>query len=189
MNNRLTIDGNVFYADFEDQQREDVLSGDASVIRNADATHSYGAEITANWLPRRSLDVFGSLGLLETEIDDFTGSEDLEGNAFARAPSVTSALGATYQFARGLSVGVDGQYVGSYDSEDDNAPAGEVDSFVLFNARASYDFSKHYRLFAFATNLFDKDYELLIYPASPGFPTQAQLVDPREFGVGLEVSF
>jgi len=51
--NRLTVDGNIFYADFEDQQRSAFFAPNdpfASVIRNAESTHSYGAELTANWL-------------------------------------------------------------------------------------------------------------------------------------------
>ncbi|MEW6300318.1 MAG: TonB-dependent receptor plug domain-containing protein [Thermodesulfobacteriota bacterium] len=47
---------------------------------------------------------------------------------------------------------------------------------------AAYHF-KNFRLFAFVNNLFDRDYELLI------FSDTAQLGDPREFGFGLQVSF
>jgi iron complex outermembrane recepter protein len=192
LDDRLTVNGNVFYADFEDQQRSAFFAPNdpfASVIRNAESTRSYGAELTANWLARQDLEVFGALGVLETEIEEFTDSaKDLSGNEFALAPNVTASLGATYRHASGLSIGFDGQYGSSYFSDDDNDPAGQVDSFVVFNAKASYEI-KHYRLFAFVTNLFDKDYELLIDTAGGGSPATAQLGDPREFGVGVEVGF
>jgi iron complex outermembrane receptor protein len=133
--------------------------------------------------------VFGTLGLLETEIEEFTAStKDLSGNEFALAPKVTTSLGATYRHASGWSIGFDGQYASSYFSDDDNDPAARFDSFMVFNAKASYAI-KNYRLFAFVTNIFDKDYELLITPAGGGFPATAQLGDPREFGVGVEVGF
>jgi hypothetical protein len=51
-----------------------------------------------------------------------------------------------------------------------------------FTAQAAYQF-KNFRFFAFVNNLFDRDYELLI------FSDTAQLGDPREFGFGLQVSF
>lgn len=45
------------------------------------------------------------------------------------------------------------------------------------------------RVFAYVTNIFNEDDELLIFDGTEQLDGTAQLVDPREYGVGLEVSF
>lgn len=186
LDKRLVVNGNVFFADYRDQQRLAFLvPGDpnSGVIRNVDKSRSYGAELNASWLATRNLELFGSLGLLKTEIEKFSASvQDLDGNEFARAPNVTASFGATYRFASGFSVGFDGRYVGAYYSEDDNNPAEKVGSRILFDARAEYAV-ENLRFFAFVNNIFDQDDPVLLFDGN------AQLVDPREFGVGLEIRF
>lgn len=186
LDDRLTINGNLFYADYEDQQRLGFLIPDnpnSGVIRNADSTESYGAELTATFLPVRSLELFGSLGLLQTEIKKFSASvEDLTGKEFARAPDMTLSFGARYHHASGLSAGFNGRYVGGYFSRDTNDRPGKVDPYFLLNAQVGYEI-RNVRFFAFATNLLNNNYKLL------QFSENAQLVDPREFGGGLEVKF
>lgn len=188
LDERLILNGNIFFEDFEDQQRSAFLvPGDpfASVIRNAESAHAYGAELTVTGLPLHGLEVFGTLGLLKTEIDKFSASvEDLAGNDFARAPNVTATLGALYHHPSGFSIGFDGRYVSDYFSDDLNEPVDEVDAFFVFNAQAAYEFT-HFRVFAFANNIFDRDYELLIDTIGDF----GQLGDPLEFGFGLQVSF
>jgi outer membrane receptor protein involved in Fe transport len=188
LDERLTVNGNLFFEDFEDQQRSAFLvPGDpfASVIRNAESAHAYGAELTLTWLPLKGLETFGGLGLLKTEIDKFSASlEDLSGNEFARAPNVTATLGALYRHASGFSIGFDGRYVSDYFSDDLNNPVDEVDAFFVLNMQAAYEI-KNFRLFAFVNNIFDRDYELLIDTIGDF----GQLSDPREFGFGLQVSF
>jgi outer membrane receptor protein involved in Fe transport len=186
LDNRLTVNGNVFYADYDDQQRLAFLvPGDPSsgVIRNADETETYGAEIEAAWLALPGLELFGSLGLLQTEIKSFPASlQSLDGNEFARAPDVTASFGAIYRHRSGVSVGFDGRYVGQYFSDDDNDPTEEVGGHLLLNAQAGFEIDG-LRVFAYVTNILDSDDELLVFDGS------AQLVDPREVGVGVQVRF
>jgi outer membrane receptor protein involved in Fe transport len=186
LDKRLVVNGNVFFADYKDQQRLAYLvPGDPSsgVIRNVDKSHSYGAELSGSWLATRQLEINGSLGLLATKIDEFTASvQDLDGNQFARAPNVTASIGATYRFAGGFSVGVDGRYVGTYFSDDDNDPTEKVGSRFIVDAQAGYTL-ENLRFFAFVNNIFDRDDPILLFDGN------AQLVDPLEFGVGFELRF
>ncbi len=181
---RVRLNGNVFYADYKDQQRLaylDPTDPNSGVIRNAGSTESYGAELGVQWLAARDLELFGSVGLLRTRIRKFSASViDLEGNEFARAPRLTATVGMIQRLPGGFSIGVDGQYIGSYYSDDDNRSAEKVDAYTLWNAQVSWQ-RRNVRLFAYVTNIFDKDSEVLLFDAN------AQLVDPRELGVGLEV--
>lgn len=186
LDERLTVNANVFYADYEDQQRLAFLDPNnpsSGVIRNAESTQTYGAEVTTTWLAARGLEVFAAVGLLDTEIEEFSAAnKPLVGNAFARAPEVSASFGTLYEHASGLALSLDGRYVGDYYSDDDNLAAEEIDSRLLFNAEAGYDFGD-VRLFTYVTNIFDEDNKVLI------FQNSAQLVDPREYGIGLEARF
>lgn len=188
LQDRLTVNANIFYADYKDQQRLAFLipGNDLSgIIRNADESYSYGAEIETNWLATPQLELFATVGLLRTEIESFSASnENLDGNEFARSPDVTASIGANYTFANGISFGVDGRYVGAYFSEDTNDPTEEVDAHMLFNTQLAWE-HENFRFYGYVTNIFDSDAELLLFSNA----TSAQLVDPREFGVGLQVTF
>jgi outer membrane receptor protein involved in Fe transport len=161
------------------------VAGDptSGVIRNVDKSRSYGAELSGTWLATRQLEISGSLGLLATKIEKFTASvQDLDGNQFARAPNVTASIGATYQFPGGFSVGVNGSYVGAYFSGDDNNPTEKIGSRFIVDAQAAYTL-ENLRFFAFVNNVFDRDDPILFFDGN------AQLVDPLEFGIGLELRF
>lgn len=183
LDNRLRVNGNLFYADHEDQQRTAFLvPGDpfSGVIRNVDAAVSYGAELTATWLASRGLELYGGLGLLATEIERFDASVlDLDGNEFARAPDVNLTLGARYEHAAGWSLGARGRFVDDYYSDDEHTPGEHIDSYALLDLDAGYRVDPRTRVFAYVDNVFDSDAELLIFNGN------AQLVDPREFGIGV----
>lgn len=189
-NNRLRVNGNLFYADFEDQQRStdlDPTQGFNVKIVNAEEAVSYGAELTATWLPPiMGLEIHGGLGLLETELERFdTATQPVEGNEFARAPGVNLTVGASYEHPSGWSLAARGRYVGDYFSDDANTPAERVDSYTLVDVDASYQLDEQTRIFAFVDNVFNSDAELLIFGAG----ASANLVAPREFGVGIEYTW
>ncbi|MFM9745263.1 TonB-dependent receptor domain-containing protein, partial [Streptomyces brasiliscabiei] len=89
---RFTIDANVFYTQFKDSQRAvtDYLDGRAfgSIIVNADEATSYGVELNAAYSANEQLSLYGGLGLLETDISEFNDyrGESFIGNEFSKAP-------------------------------------------------------------------------------------------------------
>lgn len=189
LNNRLRVNGNLFYADFDNQQRSTDLdpapNGFNVKIVNAEEAVSYGAELMTTWLPPvLGLEVQASLGLLATELERFDAATNpVEGNAFARAPNLNLSLGASYEHASGWSLAVHGRYVDDYYSDDANTPVQRVDSYTLVAVDASYQLDGQTRIFAFVDNVFNSDAELLVFPGS------GYLVDPREFGVGIEYTW
>ncbi len=83
---------------------------------NASSGNNYGVELELNYLANERWSLFLSLGLLETEFDDFLSFEhvladrdagkpyDLQGRAQAHAPSYQFIVGADWQISERLSL-------------------------------------------------------------------------------------
>lgn len=192
---RWLFAANAFYNDYDDQQI--TVVDDASDFLepftvNAGSSHSYGAEIEGRYSVGNGLSIFGSLGLLQTEFDDFdTGDGDFSGNEFPEAPQTTASLGVFYEHTSGFFASADASYTDSYFSTGDieNDDQLEVDSYTLANASVGYA-RGNFRLTAFVDNIFDEDY--ITGLSNPDFgqePTLASIGDGRTFGVTLDARF
>lgn len=185
---RLTINANLFYQDFEDFQAQDnqVPGNDLTfIIVNADSAEQYGFELTAFAQVTDDLELYGSLGYVDTEYGTFIlEGVDLAGNELPFAPNLTTSFGAIYSHPSGLGFSVDTQYTSDYFSDSENTAATKVDSRWVVNSQLSYEY-KNVRLFVFARNLFDEDYLVQITD-----DLQFGAVGKsREWGVGIEASF
>ena len=130
---RLTLNANAFLIDWTDQQIEVQLdpTPQNTEVRNVGESELYGAEFQLDYVVNDYFSLFGTLGLLHTEItnDDRTDflleqgvteeeiaalSEDelqpLKGDSFTFAPDTTATLGVTYNNPNGLSATVDVNY-------------------------------------------------------------------------------
>jgi outer membrane receptor protein involved in Fe transport len=186
MGDRLTLNGNIFYTDFEDAQRpvNRVVNGNViTELAAAEDAKTYGAEIQLSYVPTDRLALDFGLGLLQTEIERVTGEPSLEGNEFERAPGVTAAIGARFEPIDNLTLSAQGRYVDDYFSDDANTPAFRIGSYFIANAQIAYQWGPA-RLFAFATNIFDEFTLLQQFDAET-----ANVNDPREYGAGLELRF
>src|SRR3546814_3370503 len=72
------------------------LSPVSVVIRNADRAHTDGTEFGARWQATPELALHGGVGLLKTEITEYSGS-GLEGNELPRSPAFTGSAGVLYR--------------------------------------------------------------------------------------------
>ncbi|EHD22196.1 MULTISPECIES: TonB-dependent receptor [Brenneria] len=178
---------NIFYNDYKDMQLPVDVSG-SSVILNADKVKTYGAELGARWTPAWEFDLFGSVGLLKSKIESFSGSE-LEGNRLARAPGYTANLGARYRFARGFELSGNVAYSDSYYSNNDNDRRGRISSYWTTNLQLAYAF-KQGRATLFAQNLFDHDDSVMsYYGSSRGVAYLSEVRPDRLVGASLELTF
>ncbi len=142
--NRATVNANLFYTDWKDQQVDVSPTGDPrdSYIGNSGESELYGIEIEANAFVTSELEVYGNIGYVETEFKEFTlnvgGSlQDYSGNEFPDAPNLTAVLGANYRMLSGWFIGVDANYHDAPYLNNDNSL--EADSRTLFNAKLGYE--------------------------------------------------
>lgn len=191
LDDRLQINGNVFYYDYANMQVPVPVPGQLGAVYlytiNAGSAHSYGAEIEGRYSFDSGLEVFAGLGLLKTRFDDgvFEGSS-IVGNSFSEAPAVTASLGAIYRHQSGFFLGGDVSFTDGYYSKGEvrNRPSGAVDSFTVVNAQAGYE-TDNFTFTAYAKNLFNEQY--LTHVATNG--SSAQVGDARTFGLQLTGRF
>ena len=189
LDNRLALEANALYALYDDFQSITIRGFDPGgnpefEIGNADRAISYGLELGADFQATEDLRVFGGLGLLDTEIANFPASADpnIEGNQFARAPHVTASGGASYELIDNLTLGGRVRYVSSYFSDDNNTQGQKAGDYIVADFQLSYVYEA-VEAYAFVNNAFDEFY--LINDVG----TLAIVGTPREYGVGLRVSF
>lgn len=191
LDDRLHINGNVFYYDYTNMQVPvpvpGLLGAGYDYTINAKKAHSYGAELEARWKFGSTLEVFAGLGLLKTEFDDaeYYGAS-LAGNEFPDAPSVTASLGAHYRHESGWFVGGDIAFTDGYYSRGEvrNRAAYAVDSFVVANAQAGYR-TERFAFTAYVRNLLNERYVTGL--GSDG--TSASIGDARAIGLQLTQRF
>ena len=207
----------LFYMDREDMQvkssritKEGNGTSFVSYLGNATSGSNYGAEIESAWTINDQVNVYGSLGLLKTEFNEFidANQNSLTGAEQSHAPSYQFNVGINYQPTDEwlFNISVDGKdefyfsdtryfdygYDGSF------APIPEEDikseSIVLLNASVSY-IQDNWQVKLWGRNLTDEQY------ANRGFyfdndsrdgyipKAHTQLSEPLVFGATLNYLF
>lgn len=194
LENRLSLSANIFYSDFTNAQRNvvSILPGGLieAISVNAEDARSYGMELGANWAASDSLQLSGSLGLLHTEIGRFTSAkEDFTGKSFAKAPNYTLQLAADWQIAPNWLLSANARRVSNYYSDDVNNANFHIKGFTTVNAKLSYQPTDNIEIFAYADNLLDEDAPTWINAGFRGNGMTANIVEPREFGIGLRATW
>ncbi len=192
----------VFYMDRDDVQissstlrlRPDGSTEFIEYVGNAAGGSNYGLELTSRWLANDILAVYGSLGLLQSEYEDFTNSagEDLDGREQAHAPNYQFTLGTdiaiTPQLLLNLNVQGKDEFYFS-DSHDFRS-----DAYELLNASLIYSVNQ-YSVTLWGRNLTDKDYYVrgFYFGNDPrdGYTAKGytQLGEPLRFGLTFNMDF
>ncbi|MEM0911354.1 MAG: TonB-dependent receptor [Pseudomonadota bacterium] len=166
----ITFNANLFYTEWTDQQVS--IPGESgspgandSFVANVGESELYGVELSLFAELTHGVDVYTTLGLLETKFTDFpfateVGSEgnpfeNLRGNEFTTAPNMTASFGLSYQRDDGLFAAATANYRSSQQSDVTNLELNEVGSYTLVNGRIGYEFD-NFTISAFANNLFDR---------------------------------
>ncbi|MEO0435923.1 MAG: TonB-dependent receptor [Pseudomonadota bacterium] len=211
LDQRLTVNGNLFYGILEDQQvRIPGPSGgftDEEIV-NAGETTLQGLEMSFEFAATAELELFGSLGLLDATFDDFPFAapglpfDNLAGNNLPRSPSTSFSLGANYLHGSGFFANATLSYAGPQDStitnfdESDLGPGltERVGSRTLVNARVGYK-GQNFMLQIYATNLLDEDQLASNFLANVGPDTGnivyrpaplANVLAPQAVGLGID---
>jgi len=212
LNNDAYIRSSLFYMDRSDMQvknseliiREDGSTEFIPYLSNAASGSNYGAEIESAWTINDYVNIYGSLGLLKTEFDQFIDDEgnSLTGEEQAHAPNYQFNVGINYQPTDEwlFNISVDGkdEFYFSDTRYYDGQPIPKEDitseAVVLLNASISY-LQDNWQFKVWSRNLTNKDY------ANRGFyfgndprdgytPKQyTQLSEPLVFGASLDYQF
>ncbi|MEM1050460.1 MAG: TonB-dependent receptor [Pseudomonadota bacterium] len=185
LNGQLTINGNIFYSKYRDQITQlngpiQEVDGLDDFLANAGESTLYGAEFTIDYNLDKNWNFFASIGLLETEFDDFefasTGDfQNLAGNEFPFAPNLTFTFTTNYKHESGFYASGTLTYTGSQFTDPTNlasedfeqafADAGldpnfgatlteEVEDWSDITLRAGFR-KGNFDVFAAVTNLLD----------------------------------
>ncbi|MEM8485513.1 MAG: TonB-dependent receptor, partial [Bacteroidota bacterium] len=203
LNGRLTANVNAFYMDWTDQQLSVPIEGTTLVrTANAGASTLYGFEMELRAIPVLGLTLFSSLGIVETEFDEFIlNGVDLSGFSFPSSAGESYSIGFLYRPGNGLANGffatADVSHTGSYfsavgtGSDGQNDPDLKAGDYTVVNARVGYEYGFRGRMLGvslFARNLFDEPVEL--QAVTGGFGGRVvQFGLPAVYGVTLDVDF
>jgi len=202
LNDHAYIRAAIFYMDREDMQvktsqvitREDNTTEFIASIGNSAQGYNRGVEIEAAWQLSDTIELQSSLGILETQVDDYLNAEgELFSNPDqAHAPSYQFSAGINYQPNEQwlMSIGVEGK--DSFYFSDSHEQQSQ--SMELVNASLSY-FQENWQVKVWARNLLDKDYDTrgFYFGNDPrdGYTdkTYTQLGEPAVFGATLTYQF
>lgn len=190
LDGRLTVNANVFYVDWKDQQTTAFFGLNAYDYNtvNAGKSHLYGGELEVQGRLNRVFDAYASAGYVRTKYDRFdlpagsTSTVNLAGSQFPYAPRWTLAGGINGR--AGAIVGnVNANYRSAVFTDVGTAQnQARVSGRTVVNARLGYDAGR-WTVFAFARNLLDEDY--LQYRTPDGL--RGIVGDPQTFGAGIEL--
>ncbi|MGI2166304.1 TonB-dependent receptor [Shewanella oncorhynchi] len=200
------IDTNLalFYMDRQDQQvaasQQDPDKPQRFILftENAGSSNNYGAELDATWYATDNLQVYSSLGWLETAYGDYQyqdkyGTEvDLTGRDLAHSPHLTYSLGGTYRSNSGWFANLNLSGKSEFYYSDSNESRSEP--YTIVNARVGYEASA-WSAYLWGRNLFNEEYGVrgFYFGNEPdnGWAEKQYIRygDPRQIGVTFNVKF
>ncbi len=183
-------------------QRDDVqlkgwVNRDQSFVgflQNAAEGNAYGAEFELNYRATERLQLFTSLGLLDTEVEGFITEDgvDMSGREQAHAPNYQVNAGLSYAWTPKL------RSVLEVDAKDgfyySDSHMSRADNMALLHASVAWQ-SESWRLTLWARNLTDETYGIRGFyfgndPRNEYTPeTYEQFGEPRRVGVTFESRF
>ena len=196
----VTFNGAAFYTKYDDRQEFILIANEgAQALVNIPKSRVMGVEFELAARPVEGLDLQASLGLMDTEVREFDGTQFgfapdvvFEGNQLPFAYGWSYALAAQYR----LPVFADFDVVTRVDYSGKGDMAWHLDGFDtqnavhLVNARISLE-SEQFRFTVWAENLFDEKYnaEFVATQWSGGLANFKYPGNPRRYGVRASYRF
>ena len=203
----------VFYQDRDDVQTQQSLvvpiTGETcpcqfiEFISNATAGQSYGLETELNWYVSNSFQAYGSLGLMDSQFDNFLNFShvdadpdigqpfDLDGRDLPHAPNYMFAIGGVYQWSQHwyLRAEIEGKDAFLFSSRHEQ----RSNAYELFNARLGYRRGL-WDVAIYVRNLTDEDVRVRGFGSFGNDPRNGYIVEPYyQFGeprtIGISASY
>jgi iron complex outermembrane receptor protein len=196
LNDRLMVNLSGFYTDVEDYQDRIVIDNVVS-MKNAAKAKIYGAEAELRARPLSGLDIIASLGLLNTEYDDYTDTENgrtvrFDGNSIALVPDFQYNVAAQYRFPWGLYMRGEISGVGKFYFTRENIDRMSQEGYEIVNAKIGYE-AERFDVYVYGDNLFDEYYYTQLSDTTkygvPGVTEMGNVGDPLTFGIMVKYRF
>jgi iron complex outermembrane receptor protein len=200
LDNRLRVNANVFYMEYDDKQEElqlpdDNDTGQKTVVENASSATLQGVEVDIQAFISENLSMRANIGYLDSSYDDFSyegadGTVDLSGLDFRRAPDWTGSLDATYEWdmAGGHAwVRAAYHYIGEHYVNVSNSPELKNDAQNLIDASVNYSIDA-FTFSVYGRNLTDEDGYSHGYDVA-GLWSYAASRPPRTYGFEVVYNF
>lgn len=197
LDNALTVNGNVFYIDWTDQQLTVALSAanNDSIVVNAGRSEVMGFEIETQYVVSENLSFYAGFGLSETEFKEYSSNGNTyDGRPFAGAPKVTANMGLNYTAESGFVANANINYNDSSIAElkpngADDVIEPENDARTLVDVRIGYEWrnESQFGIYLVAQNLLDEEYRSAA--ATLTNPATHTLGDPRQVSLEFRGSF
>jgi len=192
IDDRLTLNANLFYTKYDDQQveiRPDPTIPGYRITSNAATSRAWGFEIEPSFEVTNQFTAFASIGYLNTEFINFNHAaltQPQDGKSFPEAPEWSAAFGGRYDFENGIFVGADAKYTTSYNSRFGTNGMYKIDPRFIANAQAGFK-KDNWEVIAFVENLTDKKYFTILDP-DYSLPF-GQAGKSRAFGLNVRAKF
>lgn len=171
-NPKLTLDGNFYFMDFENEIAPigDFIAFGLQERRNIANSSRSGFELVWTYLPTSKLTFSGNLAYLDTNIESLTLSgAEFTDREHILSPDLIVNGQVTYQFLEALSVGLSGRYLGEQYMELTNDPTFTVPSSFVSDLQVEAKISPSLKISAFVNNLFDNEYFTFGAPSDVDF--------------------
>lgn len=204
VDNRLGLRLALFYMDRSDVQIStytELPHADAGTefidyIGNASSGNNYGLELNSDWVVNSRLSLQASLGLLDTQYEDYNNpnpdSIELESREQSHAPGYQFALGAQFLVLPNLDLSLSWQ--GRDDFYFSDSHDVRSDSYQLWHASLNYQLN-NWRFTLWGRNLGDEDYAVRGYKFGndPRIDYESmaytQPGEPRHYGLRVNYDF
>jgi len=193
---RLATKVNFFYGKRYDQQVGTSFSDGpryTDYITNAKEGTYYGMETEITYYPVETLKLYGSLGLLHAEFDEYYNPVDdisKDGRAPAQSPEYQYNIGVDYAFLDNWSFKANVEGKGSYYFS--NSHDYKSDAYALLNSSITY-MAEKWSATLWGRNLTDEAYDTRGYYFDNWFGDGAELYTqkgaPRTFGFTLSYDY
>lgn len=192
---RLVLNGSAFHTKLKNAQifKVDLVAG-AQIIDNVRSANLNGLELEAQARLARGWDLFGGLGVTDSEIKNFDGSKSYIGNQLPNNTKFTLNAGSQYKFD--ITDEVEGMLRFDIDHRGKQYyTADNIDyrkSITLVDLRAGVNY-QNWSLTAYVKNLTDKqyfsEYADAFWSGSATGQDLGQLSRPRTYGVTAKARF
>ena len=193
----LSADLSVFYMDRDAAQLSQSVqqipfdpNSFVFVTSNGKA-QAYGLEASALWQVNDSWTFHGSLGLLQTKIDEYGVRPEAEGRDLAHAPPYTLNIGTTWSSPSGWYARLDINAIGSYYFDVSHEQKSRA--YKLVNLKIGKKWEQ-WSVYLWGRNVFDEDYAVRGFyfgnePPVFGDTLYTKFGDPRHYGITIKFRY